>query len=129
MSGIRTKACVKPECDNFGKRGQNIGGHGWFTTKTGRKRRYPCKICGTTASTNTGTAYAGLGRTGQTKALFGQVPQYRSGRRGLTALWTAGQASEGGDLRYMFCSRRRARGQTGAMALSVAREDAGRRRQ
>jgi putative transposase len=68
-------------------------------------------------------------RTGQTKALFGQVPQYRSGRRGLTALWTAGQASEGGDLRYMFCSRRRARGQTGAMALSVAREDAGRRRQ
>jgi hypothetical protein len=63
MSGNRTKACVKPECDNFGKRGQNIGGHGWFTTKTGRKRRYQCKICGTTACTNTGTAYAGLGCT------------------------------------------------------------------
>jgi transposase-like protein/IS1 family transposase len=60
MSSIRTKACANPECDNFDKCGQNIGGHGWFATKTGRKRRYRCKICGTTASTNTGTPYAGL---------------------------------------------------------------------
>jgi transposase-like protein len=74
MSGIRTKACVKPECDNFGKRGQNIGGHGWFTTKTGRKRRYPCKICGATACTNTGTACAGLGCT---RRGFDQVARLR----------------------------------------------------
>lgn len=74
MSGIRTKACVKPECDNFGKRGQNIGGHGWFRTKTGRKRRYQCKICGTTASTNTGTPYAGLGCT---RNEFDQVASMR----------------------------------------------------
>ena len=38
----------------------NIGGHGWFTTKSGRRRRYRCKICGATVSTNTGTAYSGL---------------------------------------------------------------------
>jgi len=60
MSGIQTKACAKPECDNFGKRGQSIGGHGWFRTKRGTKRRYRCKICGGTVSTNTGTAYFGL---------------------------------------------------------------------
>ena len=51
------EACSKPECENFGKRGIAIGPHGWFTTKTGRRRRYRCKICGGTLSTNTGTAY------------------------------------------------------------------------
>ena len=60
MRAIQDKACSKPECDNFGKRGIAIGGHGWFTTKTGRRRRYRCKICGGTLSTNTGTAYSGL---------------------------------------------------------------------
>ena len=60
MRAIQDKACSKPECVNFGKRGIAIGHHGWFTTKTGRRRRYRCKICGGTLSTNTGTAYSGL---------------------------------------------------------------------
>ena len=60
MSAIQYKACSKPGCDNFGKQGINIGGHGWFTTKSGRRRRYRCMICGGTVSTNTGTAYSGL---------------------------------------------------------------------
>ena len=34
--------------------------HGWFTTKSGRRRRYRCKSCGGTLGTHTGTAYAGL---------------------------------------------------------------------
>ena len=72
MSSIRTKACANPECDNFDKCGQRIGCHGWFTTKTGRKRRYRCKICGATASTNTGTPYAGLRCT---RNEFDQVAQ------------------------------------------------------
>ena len=60
MRAIQDKACSKPECENFGKRGIAIGGHGCFTTKTGRRRCYRCKICGGTLSTNTGTAYSGL---------------------------------------------------------------------
>ena len=60
MKAIQDKVCSKPECENFGKRGIAIGRHGWFTTKTGRRRRYRCKICGGTLSTNTGTAYSGL---------------------------------------------------------------------
>ena len=39
MKAIQDKACSKPECENFGKRGIAIGRHGWFTTKTGRRRR------------------------------------------------------------------------------------------
>ncbi len=60
MSGVRDKACANDKCDNFAKRGINIGGHGWFITKLGRRRRYRCKACGVTASTNTGTSYWGL---------------------------------------------------------------------
>ena len=60
MKAIQDKACSKPECENFGKGGIAIGHHGWFTTKTGRRRRYRCKISGGTLSTNTGTAYSGL---------------------------------------------------------------------
>ena len=47
-------------CDNFGKPGLNIVGHGWFVTKSGRRRRYRCTVCGGTLSTTTGTAYRGL---------------------------------------------------------------------
>ncbi len=60
MRTIQNQACSRPECDNFGKRGINIGGHGWFTTKSGRRRRYRCKLCVGTVSTNTDTAYSGL---------------------------------------------------------------------
>ena len=74
MSAIQYKACSKPGCDNFGKQGINIGGHGWFTTKSGRRQRYRCKICGRTVSTNTGTAYSGLRCT---RREFDQVASLR----------------------------------------------------
>ncbi len=60
MNAIDGMACCKPGCDNVGKPGLNIVGHGWFATKSGRRRRYRCKVCGGTLSTNTGTAYSGL---------------------------------------------------------------------
>jgi len=74
MRAIQDKACSKPGCENFGKLGINIGGHGWFTTKSGRRRRYRCKICGATVSTNTGTAYSGLRCT---RREFDQVASMR----------------------------------------------------
>ena len=60
MNAIDGMACAKPECDNRGKPGLNIVGHGSFVTKSGRRRRYRCKVCGGSLSTNTGTAYSGL---------------------------------------------------------------------
>ena len=60
MTAIDERACGKPGCDNFGKPGLNIVGHGWFVTTSGRRRRYRCTVCGGTLSTNTGTAYRGL---------------------------------------------------------------------
>ena len=74
MRAVQNKACSNPRCENFGKRGIHIGGHGWFTTKSGRRRRHCCKICGTTASTNTGTAYSGLRCT---RTEFDQVASLR----------------------------------------------------
>ena len=74
MRALQDKACSNPGCENFGKRGINIGGHGWFTTKSGRRRRHRCKICGITASTNTGTAYSGLRCT---RREFDQVASLR----------------------------------------------------
>ena len=60
MNAIDERACGKPGCDNFGKPGLNIVGHGWFVTKSGRRRRYRCTVCGGTLSTHTGPAYRGL---------------------------------------------------------------------
>ena len=60
MNAIDGMACAKPGCDNRGKLGLNIVGHGSFATKWGRRRRYRCTVCGGTVSTNTGTAYSGL---------------------------------------------------------------------
>ena len=60
MNAIDERACGKPGCDNFGKPGLNIVGHGWCVTTSGRRRRYRCTVCGGTLSTNTGTAYRGL---------------------------------------------------------------------
>ena len=60
MNAIDEMACAKLGCDNFGKPGLNIVGHGSFATKSGRRRRYRCKVCGQTLSTHTGTVYAGL---------------------------------------------------------------------
>ena len=52
-------ACAKRGCDNRGKLGLNIVGHGSFPTKWGRRWRYRCTVCGGPVSTNTGTAYSG----------------------------------------------------------------------
>ena len=60
MDAIDGIACATPGCNNRGKPGLNIVGHGWFVTKSGRRRRYRCTVCGGTLSTNTGTAYRGL---------------------------------------------------------------------
>ena len=78
MRAIQDKPCSKPGCHSFGQRGVNIVGHGWFTTKSGRRRRYRCKICGGTASMNTGTAYSGLRCT---RREFDQVASLRVERR------------------------------------------------
>ena len=60
MNAIDGMACAKPGCDNRGKPGLNIVGHGSFATNSGRRQRYRCTVCGGTLSTNTGTAYSGL---------------------------------------------------------------------
>ena len=74
MNASDEMACCKPGCDNFGKRGLNIVGHGSFLTKSGRRRRYRCTVCGSTLSTNTGTAYSGLRCT---RREFDQVASLR----------------------------------------------------
>ena len=75
MNAIDERACGKPGCDNFGKPGLNIVGHGWFVTTSGRRRRYRCTVCGGTLSTNTGTAYRGLRCS---RREFDQVATYES---------------------------------------------------
>ena len=60
MHAIDGMACAKRGCDNRGKLGLNIVGHGSFPTKWGRRWRYRCTVCGRTVSTHTGTAYSGL---------------------------------------------------------------------
>ena len=60
MNSIDGMACATPGCENRGKLGLNIVGHGSFATKSGRRRRYRCTVCVGTLSTNTGTAYSGL---------------------------------------------------------------------
>ena len=60
MNPIDGMACATPACENRGKLGLNIVGHGSFATKSGRRRRYRGTVCGGTLSTNTGTAYSGL---------------------------------------------------------------------
>ena len=60
MNAIDGMACATPGCDNRGKPGLNIVGHGSFATRSGRRQRYRCTVCRGTLSTNTGTAYSGL---------------------------------------------------------------------
>ena len=59
MHAIDGMACAKRGCDNRGKLGLNIVGHGSCPTKWGRRWRYRCTVCGGTVSTHTGTAYSG----------------------------------------------------------------------
>ena len=46
MHAIDGMACAKRGCDNRGKLGLNIVGHGSFPTKWGRRWRYRCTVCG-----------------------------------------------------------------------------------
>ena len=74
MNATDGMACAKPGCDNRGKPGLNIVGYGSFATKSGRRRRYRCRVCRGTLSTNTGTAYRGLRCT---RREFDQVASLR----------------------------------------------------
>ena len=74
MRAVDNPACLKAGCKNFGKPGINIVGHGWMVTKSGRRPRHRCKICGGTVSLNTGTPYRGL-RCGRRE--FDQVASLR----------------------------------------------------
>ena len=74
MRAIDDKACLKPGCENLGKPGDNLVGHGWFTTKSGRRRRYRCRMCGGTVSLTPGTADRGLRCT---RRAFDQVASLR----------------------------------------------------
>ena len=44
MHAIDGMACAKRGCDNRGKLGLNIVGHGSFPTKWGRRWRYRCTV-------------------------------------------------------------------------------------
>ena len=54
MHAIDGMACAQRGCDNRGKLGLNIVGHGSCPTKWGRRWRYRCTVCGGPVSTNTG---------------------------------------------------------------------------
>ena len=74
MNVIDEPACCARGCDNFGRPGRNIVGHGWCATAAGPRRRYRCRVCGGTLSTNTGTPYSGLRCT---RTEFDQVASLR----------------------------------------------------
>ena len=46
MHAIDGMACATRGCDNRGKLGLNIVGHGSFPTKWGRRWRYRCTVYG-----------------------------------------------------------------------------------
>ena len=50
--------CLNPECPLHGKVGSgNIVRHGFYRTRSGRRRRYRCVGCGKTFSSTKGTPY------------------------------------------------------------------------
>lgn len=54
---IKNKSCMNPNCDLHGKSNKgNIRTHGWYKTKTSRRRRYIC-TCGKSFSSNRGSVY------------------------------------------------------------------------
>ena len=61
MRPVRGKICPNSRCPDAGRANRgNIHRSGSFRTKAGLRRRYQCKTCGRTMSTNTGTAYSRL---------------------------------------------------------------------
>ena len=58
VRGIKDRVCPNLNCKHHGESGEgNIVPHGFFKSKTGKRRRYRCTSCGRTFSSNTGTAY------------------------------------------------------------------------
>ena len=54
-------SCPNRECRLHGRRNEgNIARHGFYKAGSARRRRYRCRVCGTTFGVRTGTAYAGL---------------------------------------------------------------------
>ncbi len=52
------RCCLNPDCRLRGIMGAgNIARHGFLHTKNGKRRRWCCKVCDKTSSTNTGTPY------------------------------------------------------------------------
>ncbi len=50
--------CSNPSCgSNEGNKTPRLATHGWFRTRTARRRRRICKLCGTPASATHGTHY------------------------------------------------------------------------
>jgi len=57
-NNINTKSCMNPKCDLHCKANEgNIRTHGWYKTKTSRRRRYICNACGKSFSFNKVSAY------------------------------------------------------------------------
>jgi len=52
------RGCPNRDCTLHRLAGQsNTHTHGWYKTKHGRRRRYICKVCGTTFSSTTNSTY------------------------------------------------------------------------
>ena len=50
--------CLSPLCpSNRDGKPPRLATHGWFQTRSGRRRRRICKLCGATASATAGTPY------------------------------------------------------------------------
>ena len=55
---MKSLSCANGECPSLGKAtAGRIVRHGFYRTKSGRRRRYRCQACGKTFCTNTGTPY------------------------------------------------------------------------
>jgi transposase-like protein len=60
-NNIEGKTCPNEKCSLKGKRGSgNIRTHGWYKTKSSRRRRYKCNACGVSFGSTHGTAYCRL---------------------------------------------------------------------
>ena len=55
---LKNRRCLNPTCTFHGTVGSgNIVRHGFYTTRSGRRRRYRCSECGKTFSSTKGTPY------------------------------------------------------------------------
>ena len=57
-SELKNRRCLNPECPVHGSVGAgNIVSHGFYRTRSGKRRRYRCVTCGHTFSSTKGTLY------------------------------------------------------------------------